>query len=184
MNGRFVCPRCGSKSRPHWGLGLCQRCYNRYYRCGKGGSPYRDFALPKISDLDLSYVAGIVDTGACIGFVKGRFDKVGRYQNPKIILKFSNRRRLLFEGLQKLFGCGHIRSRVRKNKAGGKVVGYFYTISSRLQVREILKVVAPFLIIRRGRAMAALRWIDRNPYRGYNEWPIPERESTRRRATA
>ncbi len=112
------------------------------------------------SEVDVAYVAGLIDGDGCIRF---QSRKRGRKRRPPEIV-VSNSCKVVVEWLQKRFG-----GRIYVDNRRGRRVSYSWRLYRKEEVRRLLRMVLPFLKVRRRQAELVLYYLE-------NDLPVEEME--------
>lgn len=104
----------------------------------------------------LAYLAGVIDGEGCIGVRKTR--RTGSFKSTRYnaIMTVGNTSRLMIEQLIAVFGVGCVTYRYPTKT---KRACYLWSTSS-LGARHVLRIVGPYLIVKREQAAVLLDFVD------------------------
>lgn len=104
----------------------------------------------------LAYLAGVIDGEGCMGI--RRTKSSGKFKSTRYaaILTVGNTSRLLIEQLMAAFGVGSVTYRYPTKT---KRACYLWTVSSH-GAREVLRLVHPYVIVKRAQAAVLLEFIE------------------------
>jgi len=114
--------------------------------------------MPDIPVTMLAYLAGVIDGEGCIGIRKTKAGSSGSFKSTRYsaIMTVGNTSRLMIEQLIAAFGVGCVTYRYPTKT---KRACYLWSTSS-LGAQHVLRLVRPYLIVKREQAAVLLEFVD------------------------
>ncbi len=106
----------------------------------------------EISELDIAYMAGIVDGDGCI--CQRKTGSYGYYS-----LTINNTSKPLMDWIEDKFGAGGVNKERRTRPANHKRV-YTYLVAAQKELFEMIKRFEPYLIVKKDKARECLEFLE------------------------
>lgn len=106
----------------------------------------------KVSEIDIAYMAGIVDADGCISVTNHPKNKYWR-------LTINNTNKPLMDWIENKFGVGGVNKERRKRPKNHKKV-YVFLVAAQKELYEMIKRIEPYLIVKKQKALDCLAFIE------------------------
>ena len=111
-----------------------------------------------MNDFECGWLSALIDGEGSLNLVANGKTKAGNHTHFEPDLQIKNNNKELLEKAQGIIGSGRIYK--RKWKKPEWADSYEYHLNSMQDVARILKEIAPFLIVKKQKAYAMLKWLN------------------------